>query len=152
MRIFSPEFKPGEPIPTQYTCDGKDISIPLQWQDIPDGSISLALIMDDPDAPGGTWIHWIVFNIPVTTAAFTAGQPDSNDLPDGSLQGRNSWGKIGYGGPCPPSGSHRYFFKLYALDCLLEKKAGLTKTELLEAMQGHILAEAQFFGVYQRIH
>lgn len=150
MRILSTAFSEGASIPVKYTCDGKDISIPLQWQDIPVGAKSLALIMDDPDAPMGTWVHWVVYNIAAGPGELAEGLPADPILPSGAIQGRNTSGEIGYGGPCPPDREHRYFFKLYALDCVLENGPGLTKAALLEAIQGHILEECQTFGVYDR--
>jgi Raf kinase inhibitor-like YbhB/YbcL family protein len=150
MRIFSSHFTSGDFIPSQYTCDGQDIPIPLKWQEIPQNTKSLALIMDDPDAPGGIWVHWIVYNIPPSQTGLAENQTYDARLEEGGMQGLNSWGKNGYGGPCPPKGTHHYYFKLYALDCMLEQKAGMTKTELLADMQGHILAEAQMVGLYHR--
>ncbi len=150
MKIMSTAFKEGAPIPTKYTCDGAGKSIPLRWEDIPDGTQSLALIMDDPDAPSGTWVHWVVYNLPPTAKQMSEGLTTAPILANGAVQGRNTGKKTGYSGPCPPDKEHRYFFKLYALDCMLESKLGLTKAELLEAMQDHILEECQTFGVYDR--
>ena len=150
MRILSTAFSEGASIPVKYTCDGKDISIPLQWQDVPVNAKSLALIMDDPDAPMGTWVHWVVYNMAAGPGEFAEGLPADPILPSGAKQGRNTSGKIGYESPCPPDREHRYFFKLYALDCVLENEPGLTKAALIEAMQGHILEECQTFGVYDR--
>ncbi len=150
MEIFSPEFQPGDPIPRKYTCDGTDISIPLGWKKVPEGTKSLAVIMDDPDAPMGTWVHWVIYNIPATAKGLQENQPHSEMLKDGSMQGINTGKQTGYSGPCPPGGVHRYFFKLYALDMMLPVKAGLTKEGLLEAMQSHIIEETQIFGTYQR--
>jgi Raf kinase inhibitor-like YbhB/YbcL family protein len=150
VKIFSPAFSEGASIPIKYTCDGKGISIPLQWQDVPSEARSLALIMDDPDAPMGTWVHWVVYNLPIDQSELTEGQPADQVLPGGAIQGPNTSGKTGYSGPCPPDREHRYFFKLYALDKDVESKPGLTKAALLEAMQGHILADCQTFGVYDR--
>lgn len=150
FQITSSAFKDGEMIPSKYTCDGENISPPLNWNGIPDGTKSLALINDDPDAPVGDWVHWIVFNIPPETIELKEAASNKKLLPAGSVEGLNDWNKIGYGGPCPPSGVHRYFFKLYALDNLLSLKEGATKRQLLDAMKGHILAEAQLIGKYQR--
>ncbi|MBN1219775.1 MAG: YbhB/YbcL family Raf kinase inhibitor-like protein [Anaerolineae bacterium] len=146
FEITSPAFVQGETIPVKYTCDGEDISPPLQWSDLPAGTQSLALISDDPDAPMGTWVHWIVYNLPADTRKL----PEQVSLPANSVDGKNSWGRTGYGGPCPPSGTHRYFFKLYALDTMLDLAAGANKTKLLQAMEGHILAQAELMGTYAR--
>lgn len=150
ITLTSSAFTHGAMIPKEYTCDGKDISPPLSWSDPPEKTQSFALIMDDPDAPMGTWVHWVIYNIPATARGLPGGVPKDADLPDGSRQGRNSWRKIGYGGPCPPSGTHRYFFKLYALDIVLTLASGATKDELLKAMEGHILANAELMGRYAR--
>jgi len=150
MKISSSAFPEGENIPTQYTCDGKGISIPLQWQDVPTGAKSLALIMDDPDAPMGTWVHWVMYNLPAERGTLPEGQPADVFLPNGAIQGKNTSGKTGYASPCPPDRQHRYFIKLYALDCVLEKQPGMSKAALLKVMQGHILEECQTFGVYNR--
>ncbi len=147
LQITSAAFAAGEPIPTKHTCDGEDVSPPLSWEDAPEATVSFALICDDPDAPAGTWVHWVIFGIlagsrEIPTSAFT---------PGGAKQGINDFRRIGYGGPCPPPGpAHRYFFKLYALDSGLELEEGATKRDLLAAMEGHILAEAQLMGTYQR--
>lgn len=139
--ITSSAFAQGKPIPAKYTCDGLDISPPLAWSDAPSGTQSFALIMDDPDAPGGTWV---LFNLPAQTH-----QLAEKAAPQGA-QGRNSWGRLGYGGPCPPSGTHRYFFRLHALDTRLRLPAGASKEQVLRAMQGHVLAQAEWMGVYGR--
>lgn len=146
FELTSPAFAAGQPIPTRYTCDGKDVSPPLRWSDPPPGTQSLALIMDDPDAPVGVWDHWLLFNLPPSIRDL----PEKAAPPAGALDGKNSWGRTGYGGPCPPGGTHRYFFKLYALDTLLNLKAGAGKSELLKAMEGHILAQAELMGTYAR--
>ena len=144
MKLTSSAFKHNQNIPSEYTCDVDDISPPLAINDVPKNVKSLALIMDDPDAPVGNWDHWVVFNIP----------PNTKEIPEDSepegVGGKNSWGRTGYGGPCPPSGTHRYFFKLYALDTELGLKEDSAKKELENAMKGHILAEAQLMGVYKR--
>ena len=150
MKITSTAFNDGAPIPPKYTCDGEEISIPLKWQDVPENAKSLALIMDDPDAPMGTWVHWVVYNLPAEQVELSEGLPADTVLPNGAIQGKNTSGETGYAGPCPPDRQHRYFFKLYALDCVLEKQPGMSKAALLEAMQGHILEECQTFGVYDR--
>jgi Raf kinase inhibitor-like YbhB/YbcL family protein len=146
IELTSPAFAHGEAIPTLYSCDGDDISPPLQWQNVPAGTQSLALIMDDPDAPRGTWVHWVLYNMPPQTSEL----PENVALTAGSSQGTNSWNRLGYGGPCPPSGTHRYFFKLYALDSELDLAAGATKDQLLAAMEGHILAQGELMGTYAR--
>ncbi len=150
MQLTSPAFNEGEPIPTRYSCDGLDESVPLVWTEPPAGTRSFALIMDDPDAPMGTWVHWVLYNIPATTRELPAGVRADATLPDGSRHGKNSWKRLGYGGPCPPRGTHRYFFKLYALDTLLDLAPGATKEELLKAMTGHILGQAELMGTYRR--
>ena len=150
MKITSTAFEEGDLIPRQYTCDGEDISPPLEWADLPEGTQSLALICDDPDAPSGTWVHWVVFNIPAPTSELPEGFPGEEELPDGTRQGRNDFRRIGYGGPCPPGGTHRYFFKLYALDTFLDEAPGITRDELLEAMEGHILVKSELMGRYRR--
>ncbi|HUT19210.1 MAG TPA: YbhB/YbcL family Raf kinase inhibitor-like protein [Anaerolineae bacterium] len=146
----SAAFEDGAAIPAQYTCDGADISPPLEWGDPPPNTGSFALIMDDPDAPIGTWVHWVIYDLPAEARSLAEGVPGEPHLAGGGVQGRNSWPKTGYGGPCPPSGTHRYFFKLYALDVVLGAGPGLTKKELLEEMGEHILAQAQLVGTYSR--
>jgi len=150
LKIFSSAFEDGGMIPSKYTCDGIDVSPPLSWSGLPEGTKSIAIINDDPDAPMGTWVHWVIYNIPPAAKGLPEDIKRLERLPDGTLQGKNSWGRIGYGGPCPPSGIHRYFFKIYALDKMLNLKPGATKEELLSAMKGHILAQAQFYGKYTR--
>ena len=147
-------FQDGEPIPVKYTCDGADVSPELTWEGVPEGTRSLALICDDPDAPVGLWVHWVIYNIPPEATGLPEGVDKKSARLTGKLegtrQGINSWGKIGYGGPCPPKGpAHRYFFKLYALDTHIETD-NLTKAQLEKAMEGHILAQAQIMGTYQR--
>ncbi len=144
MKLTSPAFWHNGKIPSEYTCDGSDTSPELNIADVPKNAKSLVLINDDPDAPVGTWDHWIVFNIPPTTKKIEKGEE-----PEG-VGGKNSWGRTGYGGPCPPSGVHRYFFKLYALDIELGLKEGATKKEIEAAMKGHILAQAELIGKYRR--
>jgi Raf kinase inhibitor-like YbhB/YbcL family protein len=150
LSLSSSAFQHGERIPVKYTCDGQDISLPLEWSNVPQGTQSLALIADDPDAPVGTWIHWVLYNLPGDSRALHESVPPDASLPNGSRHGKNSWGQLGYGGPCPPSGTHRYFFKLYALDTILELQAGASKDQLLEAMERHILADAELMGSYSR--
>ena len=150
MLLTSTAFRAGEMIPKQYTCDGKNVSPPLSWTDIPGGTKSLALICDDPDAPGGTWVHWVLFNFPVDAAGIPEQVPPGRSLENGARQGINDFRRIGYGGPCPPGGTHRYYFKLYALDSFLESDSGITKNELLEIMDTHILAETELMGRFRR--
>ena len=144
MKLTSPAFANNDIIPSEFTCDGADASPPLIISDVPSNAKSLALVMDDPDAPVGTWDHWIAFNIPPSTK-----QISKRAEPEG-IAGKNSWGRTGYGGPCPPSGTHRYFFKLYALDTILNLPEGATKKDLEKAMQGHIIAKAELMGTYKR--
>jgi Raf kinase inhibitor-like YbhB/YbcL family protein len=150
LELTSPAFAQGQPIPVKYTCKGEDISPALAWGDPPAGTQSFALIMDDPDAPVGTWVHWVLFNIPASARGLPEAFPADASLPDGSLSGKNSWGRTGYGGPCPPSGTHRYFFKLYALDETLAINPGADKGELEKAMVGHILASAELMGTFSK--
>ncbi|HSB12113.1 MAG TPA: YbhB/YbcL family Raf kinase inhibitor-like protein [Blastocatellia bacterium] len=150
LAVTSSAFKDAEAIPTRYTCDGENTSPALNWSGMPDGTKSLALICDDPDAPAGTWVHWVLYGLPPTVAGLPEGMPATQNT-QGALQGTNDFGSIGYGGPCPPSGKpHRYFFKLYALDAQLNLKPGARKGDLVKAMQGHILAEGQLVGTYRR--
>ena len=148
FEISSPAFKSGEAIPSDFSCDGRDVSPALNWTEPPAGTQSLALIMDDPDAPMGTWVHWVVYNIPASTHDLKEGTPHIPQLSDGSLQGKTSAGSNGYHGPCPPSGTHRYFFKLYALDTILSLSTNPDKKELLDAMEGHILANVELMGTF----
>ena len=150
MKLISSAFDEGAMIPLKYTCDDRDVSPPLEWSQVPEGTKTFALICDDPDAPIGTWVHWVVFNLAEDMKSLAENIPSSEQLPDGGKQGRNDFRRIGYGGPCPPGGTHRYYFKLYALDSELSLKAGCTKAELLAAMEGHILAECQLMGRYSR--
>jgi Raf kinase inhibitor-like YbhB/YbcL family protein len=150
MEIKSSAFKEGSMIPGKYTCDNIDISPPLEWSQAPDGTKTLALICDDPDAPAGTWVHWVLFNLPGNILKLLEDVPKIEVLKNGARQGKNDFGKIGYGGPCPPGGIHRYYFKIYALNKELDPKSGITKKELLKAMEGHILAEGQLMGRYKR--
>lgn len=145
--LKSPAFKDQGEIPATYTCDGEDISPPLEWTNIPPDTKSFALISDDPDAPMGTWVHWVVFNLPPETVSLPQG---IQHLPAGAMEGINDFRRIGYGGPCPPGGVHRYYFKLYALDTMLTLRSGAAKAELLKAMQGHVLAEATIMARYRR--
>jgi Raf kinase inhibitor-like YbhB/YbcL family protein len=151
LSVSSPAFQEGESIPTKYTCEGQNISPLLTWSEPPAGTQSLALIVDDPDAPGRVFTHWVLFNLPADSRELAEAMPVQAQLPDGSLQGKNDGGKLGYIGPCPPPGSpHRYQFTLYALDQLLDLEAGASKQQVIDAMQGHILAQGQLTGIYQR--
>ena len=150
IKITSSAFEEGGLIPPKYTCDGADISPPLQWDAVPEGTNTIALISDDPDAPMGTWVHWVLFNLPLDTRELTENIPPDENLPSGAGQGTNDFRRIGYGGPCPPGGTHRYFFKIYALDAELDLTAGAHKKDLLKAMEGHILGEGQLIGKYKR--
>ncbi|TAL70183.1 MAG: YbhB/YbcL family Raf kinase inhibitor-like protein [Bacteroidetes bacterium] len=152
IQITSAAFTEGGMIPKVYTCEGRDISPPLSWSNLPEGTKSIALIHDDPDAPMGTWVHWIVYDIPDSETGLKEAVPTEKVLQNGTRQGTNDFRRVGYGGPCPPSGTHRYFFKLYALDKMLELEAGATKGQLLSAMEGHILGQGQLVGKYKKIH
>lgn len=145
MKITSTAFKNSTNIPSQYTCDGSDINPPLKFSEVPSKSKSLVLISDDPDAPMGTWVHWILWNIDPKTKEISG-----NSVPVGAVQGTTSFGEIGYGGPCPPSGVHHYYFKLYALDIKLNLPTSAKKEDLEKAMNGHILAKAELVGLYSR--
>lgn len=148
--LTSSAFNEGAAIPPLYTCEGQDVSPPLAWTAPPDGTKSLALINDDPDAPGKTWVHWVVYNIPPPVQQLPEAFSTDRELPDGTRQGITDFGRIGYGGPCPPSGTHRYYFKLYALDGVLSLPPGATKQQLERAIEGHLLARAQLMGAYRR--
>jgi Raf kinase inhibitor-like YbhB/YbcL family protein len=151
FQLRSDAFKEGETIPAQFTCEGADISPPLEWANVPNGTRSFALIMEDPDAPAGVWTHWVVFNLPAGMKLMDANLPKRPNLPGGGLQGTNSFGRTGYGGPCPPPGNaHRYYIHLYALDSTLNLQPGAQKEEVLAAMKGHILGEAQLMGRFKR--
>ncbi len=152
MRLTSTAFTHQGSIPTVYTCEGKDISPPLVWTDVPAGAKSLALIVDDPDAPDPaapklTWVHWVLYNLPAASGGLSEG---SKTLPEGTKEGVNDWKRTGYGGPCPPIGRHRYFHKLYALDAVLPDLKQPTKAKLEGAMKGHVIGEAQLMGTYQK--
>ena len=154
MKLSSTAFDADAAIPTLYTCEGEDVSPALRWSDIPAGTKSLALIVDDPDAPDPaapkmTWVHWVLYNVPADAQAL-AEATDTESLPSNTLEGLNDWQRTGYGGPCPPIGRHRYFFKLYALDLVLPDLQQPTKAELEQAMQGHVLESAELMGNYQK--
>jgi len=155
LKLTSPAFAHGGEIPAVHTCDGKDRSPALTWSNIPERTRSLALIVDDPDAPDPAapkmrWVHWILYNLPVAAAVGLPEAVTVTRLPAGALEGVNDWKRTGYGGPCPPIGRHRYFFKLYALDTVLPDLHRPTKAKLEAAMKGHILAQATLMGTYQR--
>ena len=154
MKLSSPSFENQGNVPQKFTCDGEDISPALEWSGAPEGSKTFVLIVDDPDAPDPanprmTWVHWVLYNIPAAVNSLPEGVEDNN-LPEGTLQGRNDWNKTGYGGPCPPIGQHRYFHKLYALDTVLPDLGQPTKEKLEKAMDGHVLSQAELIGLYQR--
>ncbi len=149
--LKSSAFAPQASIPTPYTCEGADHSLPLSWTDPPPGTKSLALIMEDPDAPAGTWVHWVAYNLPAMSRSLPEGLPTAATLPDGSRQGLNDFHRPGYGGPCPPPGpAHRYVFTLYALKTVLELPPNATKAKVEGAMAGQVLGHAQLIGLYQR--
>jgi len=151
LQMSSAAFSSGEAIPKKFTCDGPDVSPQLKWNDPPANTQSMALIMDDPDAPGSTWVHWVLYDLPANTRELPEGVAKQEQLSSGARQGRNDFEKTGYGGPCPPPGKpHRYFFKLYALDNKLNLKSGATKVELERAMKSHVLAQAELIGKYGR--
>jgi Raf kinase inhibitor-like YbhB/YbcL family protein len=154
MQLTSPAFENQGEIPGKHTCDGEDISPLLTWSGVPEGTKSLALIVDDPDAPDPakprmTWVHWVIYNVPPTVSSLPEGV-EEKDLPKGTLPGLNDWKRTGYGGPCPPVGRHRYFHKLYALDIVLPDLKRPTKAQLEKALAGHVLSRAELIGLYQR--
>ena len=150
IKVTSSVFKNDGMIPSKHTCDGEDFSPPLQWEFVPQGTKSIALICDDPDAPMGTFVHWVLFNLPAQTTELAENVPADKVLPNGAKQGMTDFRRVGYGGPCPPGGTHRYFFKIYALDTLIDLPAGATKSQLLNAMGKHILAQGELIGKYKR--
>lgn len=151
LSITSTAFKDGKRIPKKYTCESDDISPALAWSDVPPEAKSLALIMDDPDAPMGVFTHWVLFNLPPDLSSLDEGQATGEKLDNGAIHGINDFGRTGYGGPCPPPGpTHRYFFAIYALDTSLGLKPRSTKQQLLTAMKGHVLTEARLVGTYSR--
>lgn len=145
MKLISPAFEHNQPIPSKYTCDGENISPPLIVEAVPENTKSLVLIVDDPDAPMGTWVHWTLWNIAPDTKEIP-----ENSVPAGAVEGMTDFGKPGYGGPCPPSGTHRYFFKLYALNKTLELNSAATKADIEKAMEGFLLGQAELIGLYSR--
>jgi len=150
MVLTSTAFNEGEKIPVKYTCDGEDISPPLSWSNAPEGTKSFALISDDPDAPMGIWVHWVIFNIPSDVNNLPEDIPADGILDDGTVHGTNDFRMYGYGGPCPPGGTHRYYFKLYALDTVLDLEPGASKKTLERSIKKHILGQAQLMGTYSR--
>jgi len=150
IELTSVAFEEGDTIPTKYTCDGENISPPLAWGNVPPGTHSLAIICDDPDAPSKTWVHWVLFNIPQEATRLPEGIANAEILNNHARHGVNDFGKYGYGGPCPPSGTHRYVFKIFALDSKLNLTGKVSKQQIETAMQGHILGGGQLIGVYSR--
>jgi Raf kinase inhibitor-like YbhB/YbcL family protein len=154
IKVTSPAFQPGGPIPSKYTCEGQDISPPLAWSGAPSSTKTFALIVDDPDAPDPAkpqrvYVHWVVYNIPATTTSLPE-NASKTGLPKGAVQGKNDWGKPQYGGPCPPIGRHRYFFKVYALDAELSGLSSPAKADLERAMKGHVIDSGELIGTYQK--
>ena len=151
FELTSSAFKSGDPIPRRYTCEGEDLSPPLHWSVPPAATKSLVIIADDPDAPVGTWVHWVIYDLPLDLRGLTEAVPPKDRLPNEALQGLNDFKRVGYGGPCPPPGKpHRYYFTLYALDVTLNLKPRATKAQVLDASKGHVLAEAQLMGRFGR--
>ncbi len=154
LKITSAAFEQGRDIPARYTCEGQDVSPPLEWSDLPRNAKTLSLIVDDPDAPDPAkpqrvYVHWVVYNIPASVDSLKE-NASKDGMPKGALQGNNDWGKAEYGGPCPPIGRHRYFFKLYALDTALAVSSAATKADLERAMQGHVVGSGELMGTYQK--
>ena len=150
FQLTATPFQNGGEIPKKFTCDGSDVSPELVWTDPPAGTHNFAVIVDDPDAPAGTWVHWVLYDLPANALRLAEGIAKKDRLQNGACQGRNDFGKLGYNGPCPPRGSeHRYFFKLYALDAKTNLKPGASKRDLEHAMKGHILAQSEFVGKFQ---
>ncbi len=150
ITVVSTAFGQMQPIPEAYTCDGADVSPPLSWGELPAGTKSIALICDDPDAPRGTWVHWVAYDLPPTCQGLPQGVEKTGTLKGGGKQGKNDFPEIGYNGPCPPGGTHRYFFKVYALDTMLDLPPGKTKREVEKAMKGHVLGRGELTGTYSR--
>ena len=150
MKVTSTAFKEGGLIPSKFTCDGDNLSPELSWSGVPDNTKSFAIVCDDPDAPSGDWVHWVIYNIPPDVKELTENTTKDKTLDNGSMQGKNDFGKTGYDGPCPPGGTHRYYFRVYALDTMLDTEPGLTKNELLRAMQSHILDQMTLLGKYHK--
>lgn len=152
MHLYSPEFLTGNFIPFKYTCDGENYSPPLTWEDPPAGTKSFALIVSDPDAPNGTFTHWVLYNLQANLRQLPENVPNRDALPDGSKQGKNDFDSLGFGAPCPPSGTHRYFFKIYALSQMLDVAPGASKEEVLQAMESYVLDAAELMGLYGRVN
>jgi hypothetical protein len=150
IELSSSAFADGAAIPQTYTCDGEDVSPPLAWTAPPAGTQSFVLICDDPDAPAGTWVHWIAYNLPADVLSLPEAVAGDDDLPGDAVHGKNGWGRQDYGGPCPPSGTHHYSFRLYALDTELDLQPGARKAKVLRALEGHVLAQGELIGTYQR--
>ncbi len=150
MKLISKAFEHQDFIPSRFTCDGQNISPALNWTSPPAATKSLALICDDPDAPGKTWVHWVIYNLPPSTCSLSEAIAVGSKTPEGGLQGINDFQKLAYGGPCPPGGTHRYFFKLYALDEMLDLRSGASKAELEAAMEDHIIDQGELMGYYSR--
>ncbi len=149
--LSSPAFAAGAPIPQKYTCDGANVSPPLEWRGVPGGARQIVLICDDPDAPAGTWVHWVLYCLDASFSNLPEGVPARDVLDDGACQGMNDFKKVGYGGPCPPRGKpHRYFFRIYALDAELALKSGARRADVDRAMQGHVIGRGELMGTYQR--
>ena len=151
LTIKTPAFDPGQSIPKRYTGEGEDVSPRLEWSEPPSGTRSMALICEDPDAPVGIWVHWVLFNLPAATRSLDEGTPKDRELKNGARHGNNDWKQTGYRGPMPPPGKpHRYYFRVYALDKTLDLAAGATRQQVLDAMKGHILAQGEVMGTYHR--
>ena len=150
LRLSSEAFASGDPIPARYTADGENVSPPLSWSGVPAGSKSLVLACEDPDAPRGTWIHWVVYDIPASVSALPEGVPSRETLATGGTHGKNDFGRLAYGGPAPPSGTHRYFFRLEALDRMISLPAGASLAQVRRAAEGHVLARGELMGTYSR--
>ncbi|MBT4511635.1 MAG: YbhB/YbcL family Raf kinase inhibitor-like protein [Chloroflexi bacterium] len=150
MELTSPAFSNGEPIPAKYSRNSDNISPPLSWDAPPEGTQSMALICDDLDAPSGTWVHWVIYNLPSDVRSLPEAVTSDANLADGSSNGKNSWGELGYDGPSPPSGTHRYYFKIYALDTILDLEPGASNNDLIEAMDTHVLADGELMGTYSK--
>lgn len=151
INVTSPRFEKGKPIPRKFTCDGDDISPLIRWDGLPKATVSVALLMDDPDAPNGTYTHWIVYNLPADSEGLEEIVPIQKNLDNGAIQGKNDFGKYGYGGPCPPQGeTHRYFFKVFALDKKLDQEDGSDRGTLLQSIKGCIIDQGEYMGTYKR--
>src|SRR2546430_162889 len=150
IKLTSSAFSEGQPIPRAYTCDGVNISPPLEWSGVPKTARTIAIVCDDPDAPGGTWVHWVLYNLPAENIGLVENLPATENVKAGGFQGQNDFGKSGYGGPCPPSGTHRYYFKIFAFDRELDLPSGAKRGQLDAAMKGHVVAQGELMGRYSR--